>query len=1018
MSNVKGRAGAGRRSGGDGPPRRFRRLAALLATVLAAATWAATGPAYAVSAGTCSVTWVGGATGTWSTAANWSTNVVAGSAGHTTDEVCIPSTATVTLDQGAAGYIVAGLNDDGSAPGSIVSPASAGGALQINGGAGIPASNVGGLSIVGASITIAAGATLNATSFTLGSHPATVGYLLGNGTLKVAGDIALAGGTINGPAVSLTQTGTHLFTSGDGGGFHTYVYNATVQTPNDVTFSGTTLFSTSSLTTTGNIVVASGAQLTQTSSLTASGIVTSGAASLIGPSLMLTGSTSSIGADVSLGALTLPSGTALTIPGGRTLTSASGSSTITGSLSGAGTLAIGGSIMTVASGGVLTPASVTIAGGSLTTNVGSTVTLGGVSLSSGAWNAYGTASVGAGGVALVADVSSVPSLQGTGSVTVAGDVTVAGGQINGAMTLTQTGAHAFSLSDGLQARSYLYGATVSTPNAISDGGHTYFSGATVTTTGNLVLAAGAQLVQTSNVSAAGLTTVSGAAPSIEPTVTLTGTTSSLGGDVSALALQVGSGGRLFVPAGRTVTVPVAHVLSVKSGGTLTGGGTVDGAVQNDGTVSPGADAAGATVGTLTVKSYAQGAGGTLAVQESASGNDKVAVTGATTTSFDGAVAIATLSGYVPPAGNTLTLVPAPSAVGSPLLGSSLSTTDDLVNGHYGHAAASAKDVVVTRAAVAATAPSAPGISAVAGSHSITVTVTAPTSDGGSAVTGYSVVCSPDCGGTHPLAAPGQVVLTGLTDGTAYVVSATATNSVGTGPAATASATPTTPPVSIPPSASVKVSTARLVVTTKGSFSATCSISSGKVKSCAVSVRSARGVVLATGKAVTVAAGAASVKVPLTVTKAGLSAAGTAGGVTALVTATVTPLAGKPLTAKASLVIVKKTTKVSLLGGVLFGSNSAVLSPAGKKALVAIARQVAGSKSLECDGHTASTGNPSGEHVLGLQRATVVCTFIKNEIKALKLKPIGTYVVKSFGATKPVSTKNPALNRRVELIVTN
>jgi outer membrane protein OmpA-like peptidoglycan-associated protein len=298
--------------------------------------------------------------------------------------------------------------------------------------------------------------------------------------------------------------------------------------------------------------------------------------------------------------------------------------------------------------------------------------------------------------------------------------------------------------------------------------------------------------------------------------------------------------------------------------------------------------------------------------------------------------------------------------------------------------------------------------------SISATVTAPLSDGGAAITNYRLSCSPDCGGTHDSATAGVVALTGLTPGTSYSVSVIAQNSVGDSAATTKAATPNAVVV---PLATVTPSTTKLVITTGGTFKAVCRYNVALVKTCAVTAKSATGVVLATGKAVTVPAGATAVSETLTLTAAGITAAKAAGGVAVILTATVTPVAGSALVAKGSLVVVNKSIKVTLLGNVLFGSNSAVLSPAGKAALIKVAKQIQGAKQLECDGHTAKTGNPAGELKLGLQRATVACSFIKAEITLLKLKPIGKYVVKSYGATRPVS-KNQALNRRVEFIVSN
>ncbi len=95
------------------------------------------------------------------------------------------------------------------------------------------------------------------------------------------------------------------------------------------------------------------------------------------------------------------------------------------------------------------------------------------------------------------------------------------------------------------------------------------------------------------------------------------------------------------------------------------------------------------------------------------------------------------------------------------------------------------------------APSAPtGVSAVTGDGQVTVAWTAPASTGGSPITGYTVIASPDgqtCQTTDALTCTVQ----GLTNGTAYTFTVTATNAIGESPASDASApvipaTPATP----------------------------------------------------------------------------------------------------------------------------------------------------------------------------------------------------------------------------------
>ncbi|MEJ1091079.1 cell wall-binding repeat-containing protein [Microbacterium istanbulense] len=96
-----------------------------------------------------------------------------------------------------------------------------------------------------------------------------------------------------------------------------------------------------------------------------------------------------------------------------------------------------------------------------------------------------------------------------------------------------------------------------------------------------------------------------------------------------------------------------------------------------------------------------------------------------------------------------------------------------------------------------TAPSA--VKATAGDAKATVTWTAPSSNGGSKITKYTVTAQPG-GKTATTTGATSVAVTGLTNGTAYTFTVTATNLAGTSPASAKSAAVT--PIAPPPPGSV------------------------------------------------------------------------------------------------------------------------------------------------------------------------------------------------------------------------
>lgn len=130
--------------------------------------------------------------------------------------------------------------------------------------------------------------------------------------------------------------------------------------------------------------------------------------------------------------------------------------------------------------------------------------------------------------------------------------------------------------------------------------------------------------------------------------------------------------------------------------------------------------------------------------------------------------------------------------------------------------------------VTASAPSAPygTPTATAGNTSATVSFYAPASIGGSAVTGYTVTSNP-AGGTDSNAGSTALThtVTGLTNGTSYTFTVTATNGAGTSPASSASNAVTplaVPTVTVQAASSVTGTTATLngTITNVGGSNAT------------------------------------------------------------------------------------------------------------------------------------------------------------------------------------------------------
>lgn len=114
----------------------------------------------------------------------------------------------------------------------------------------------------------------------------------------------------------------------------------------------------------------------------------------------------------------------------------------------------------------------------------------------------------------------------------------------------------------------------------------------------------------------------------------------------------------------------------------------------------------------------------------------------------------------------------------------------LTNGTAYSCSVTARNAIGSSAASAAvsvtpaTVPGAPSITAIAaGNAELSITFAAPSSDGGNAITGYSASCGASTTTVSGTSSP--LKITGLTNGTTYSCTVSATNEVGPGPASAA-----------------------------------------------------------------------------------------------------------------------------------------------------------------------------------------------------------------------------------------
>lgn len=195
----------------------------------------------------------------------------------------------------------------------------------------------------------------------------------------------------------------------------------------------------------------------------------------------------------------------------------------------------------------------------------------------------------------------------------------------------------------------------------------------------------------------------------------------------------------------------------------------------------------------------------------------------------------------------------------------------------------------------------------------------------------------------------------------------------------------------------------------------CSLATGGIAKCSVTLETLRGIVV--GHAVRVFHGyhqSRHGKVEVVLTAKGRKLASHLGGVRVIATISVTPVGSSaPLVAKQTVHVVSQSVDVTP-GALQFESGSAVLLPSGHSYLLGLVAHLKGAKRVVATGYTDDLGSAGANYRLGLARADAVCAFISHRAHvACRAVAYGESHPRATNAT----SAGRALNRRVELRLT-
>ncbi|MFG0456833.1 putative Ig domain-containing protein [Shewanella mangrovisoli] len=641
---------------------------------------------------------------------------------------------------------------------------------------------------------------------------------------SLATDIADGGGLSLREALAyVAASGRVDFAAGLSG--TTITLGAPLSVPSNITLDadalGTATITGSTFTPLGSLTITNGSgdSLTLESELTGVGALTkTGAGRLTltntNNSTSYSGGVTVMAGELSIGSDDVFSSGSLTLNGG-TLTNNTASFTFDNAIV---LGASGGAVQVVGAGQTLTLSGSISGSGALSKTSGGNLTLSGSNGFSGGLSIAGTNGVtvadstnlGSGTVTI--NASSLLTLTGTAqtitnAINLAGDATISNanamtisGIVSGASALTKAGAGTLTLS----AANTTTGAV-----SVTAGGLVLANGSALTDSVAVSVSAGASVILPSGSETVGSLTGAGSLVLTSGTLTTGSNNSSttFSGVVSGAGSLVKAGTGTFMLSGSSTFSGATQVsagtllvtgniapssgVTVASGATLGGTGTVAAvSVANGGNLSPGNAGPGLIniAGNLLLNSGANlllDITGTSAATQ----YDQLNVTG--TVTLTGAVISATHS-YVAANGDSYEVIinDGSDAINGTFSG--IAEGDVLVAGGnssnllVSYMAGSGNELSLTNNLL----PGAPtGVSAVAGVSSATIAFSIPTVTGGSAITGYTVTSIP--GGAVQTGATSPITVTGLTNGTQYTFTVTATNGSGTGMASSPS-NPVTP----------------------------------------------------------------------------------------------------------------------------------------------------------------------------------------------------------------------------------